>query len=137
MIVLRIKGIDNLWKLFSFLLLWMQVLSNVPGVMAIEVPDLTKTGELSVTFKKDEAPISGGSLTIYHVGDIHRDDGNDSFVLSDAFVGSNLQAQVNNVTDSTLAAAFQKYATDNNIVGTTGTIGSDGKVSFKDLKLGL
>ena len=44
------------------------------------VPDLTRKGSITITMKYKGKPVSGGTLALYRVGDVHEDDGNYSFV---------------------------------------------------------
>ncbi len=55
---------------------------------AHDVADLTREGAISVTMKYQGKAVSGGTLTLYRVGDVHEEDGNYDFVLNSGFAGS-------------------------------------------------
>lgn len=100
------------------------------------VPDFTKTGEINILLAdSDDKAVSGGTLTIYKVGDVSEDDGNYSFVLNDDFAGSG--ESLENIGSASLAERLADYADENRITCETKTIGSDGRVSFDNLELGL
>ena len=69
-------------------LLWAAV---VPA-WAHEVPDLKKTGSITLTLQYDGKPLSGGSFALYRVGTVTEKDGDYSFTTAgtgfSAFSGS-------------------------------------------------
>lgn len=54
---------------------------------AQNVPDLSWKGSITVTMRQGETAVSGGSLTLYRVGEVREEDGNYSFVLTGDFTG--------------------------------------------------
>ena len=50
-------------------------------VSAQELPDLQRTGSLTLWMDFEKEPLNGGSLTLYRVGDIVITDGNAGFSL--------------------------------------------------------
>jgi hypothetical protein len=54
-------------------------------VSAHDVPDMTRTGTISIIMHMGETLVPGGELTVYHVGVIDEDDGNYSFIPAGAF----------------------------------------------------
>lgn len=102
---------------------------------AHEVPDLSKTGAISLTFEYKGKAVPGGTVTAYRVGDVAENDGNYDFALSQQFAGSN--ADLSNLSAAGLAQTLADYAKAQNLSGTSVTIGNDGKAKFSDLKLGL
>lgn len=102
---------------------------------AYDVPDLSREGSVSVTMKEGETAVSGGTLTLYRVGDIYEDNGNYSFVLSGDFSGS--KEPLEDIESATLAKSLADYAKNNKLTGITQTIGNDGKTVFTNLELGL
>lgn len=102
---------------------------------AHEVPDVEKDGSISVTMRYGGNTVPGGTLTLYQVGEIHEDDGNYSFVLSDAFAGSG--AALDEREASGLAESLAKYASEKKLTGKTAAIGNDGVAVFRSLKPGM
>lgn len=102
---------------------------------AHEVPDLTRTGSLSVTMTYDGKAVPGGMLTLYRVGAVSEEDGNYSFVLTEDFAGSHLSLE--DISSDTLAEKLSAYASNKGLTGTKVTIGTDGKASASGLTLGL
>ena len=97
---------------------------------AVDVPDESKTGTIRVTMLYNNQPVSGGTLSVYRVGDIHEDDGNYTFVLAEKFAGSNVTWTEETLGEPEVAKALSEYAAKNSIAADkTGTIGSDGKAA--------
>ena len=104
-------------------------------VAAYEVPDLNRQGSIRISMRYDGSPVSGGEMTLYRVGDIHEDDGNYSFVLSQDFVSSGISLE--NLQSASVAKEAAAFASKQGITGSTKQIGSDGQVIFEKLELGL
>ncbi len=102
---------------------------------AHEVPDLEQTGAVEVTMKLGEEPVGGGAMALYRVGDIHEDDGNYSFVLTDAFADSGVA--LDDIQSADVARTLADYAASHNVPSQVKRIGASGTVSFNDLPLGL
>ena len=102
------------------------------------VPDLTKTGSITVTMCYQDKAVPGGSLKLYRVGDVNEDDGNYSFVPTNDFKGCVAVFDEDNIQSPELAKKLADYAAKKKIsaVGTK-TIGKDGKATFADLEPGL
>lgn len=98
------------------------------------VPDLTRKGSITITMKYKGKPVSGGSLNLYKVGDVHEDDGNYSFVLV-----KGLEAlDYSDIQSPDLAKSAAKAVEEKKIAAVkTVTIGSNGTAEFSDLALGL
>ena len=101
------------------------------------VPDLTRTdGSITVTMRYQGKPVSGGSLTLYQVGEVVENDGNYAFVPVAA-----LQSRIGEFADiqsPELAQTLAGYAKEKIIPAiTTKTIGTDGAVTFSNLGVGL
>ncbi|MCC8126488.1 MAG: hypothetical protein LIO92_03690 [Clostridiales bacterium] len=115
--------------------------ASVLGMTAFAaVPDTTRTGSITVTMVDEStgSAVAGGTLTTYQVGEVYVDDGNYSFVLTDAFADSGVSLTDLDTQDlSALASTLSTYVSDNSLEGTTVTIGSDGIAAFSDLTLGL
>lgn len=107
---------------------------NVPA-FAHEVPDLTQEGTISATMQYRGNAVSGGTLTLYRVGDVQEENGNFNFILNADFSGSG--ASLANFSSAVLPDTLAQYAEKQKLEGITKSIGSDGKVSFQNLLPGL
>lgn len=124
------------WKRLSALALACAlVLAMSVTALAHEVPDVTKTGSISLSFVYDGTPVPGGALTAYRVGEVAEDDGNYGFTLSQYFAPSG--ADLSDITASGLARELAEFATEKELTGTGATIGGDGTAVFSGLTLGL
>ena len=72
-------------RILSLILIVAVLCSAALAVSAVDVPDLSRTGTISIVMHMGETLIPGGSLTLYRVGEIHEDDGNYSFVPTGVF----------------------------------------------------
>ena len=104
-------------------------------VAAVNLPDLNRSGAIDVTIRYDGEPVSGGTLTLYRVGDIAEQDGNYSFVLTDIFVSSGVTLE--NLQRPDTAKELSDYAVQQGIAGETKKIGTTGEITFDGLKPGL
>lgn len=121
-------------RILSLLLTVLMTLSLAIAVFA--VPDLSKTGTIRIYLTdSDDRPVSGGTLTIYKVGNVYADDADFSFVLTDDFAGSG--ESLENVGSASLAKRLANYADKYRLTCTTKTIGLDGRVVFDELEPGL
>ena len=102
---------------------------------AAQIPDYDRLGSISITMSYRNEPVSGGTLTLYRVADIHEEDGNLSFVYTEEF--SDCEIPLDDLTKSDIPTALAKIAKDNSLKGITKTVDKKGKVSFADLELGL
>lgn len=102
---------------------------------AHDVPDLTRTGALNVSMRFEGEPVAGGTLTIFRAGDIHEDDGDFSFVLSEEFAGSG--EALDDIDSPELAKALAEYADAQELRGTSRIISDQGEVRFAGLEPGL
>ncbi len=100
-------------------------------VLAHDVPDLSRTGSITVSMCKNGTPVPGGTLTAYRVGQIHQEDGNYLFVLTEEFAASGLSLE------NPDAQALAAYAKEQNIQGKTQSIDQEGIAEFQELELGL
>ncbi|MCD8221684.1 MAG: hypothetical protein LUD07_05750 [Clostridiales bacterium] len=115
--------------------------SSVLGMTSFAaVPDTTRTGTITVTMLSEStgAAVPGGTLTAYQVGAVYEDDGNYSYILTDAFAESGVSLTDLDSQDlSAIASTLSTYVSDNSLEGITVTIGDDGIAVFSDLTLGL
>lgn len=102
---------------------------------AHDVPDISKKGSISVTVLYDNQPVSGGTLTLYKVGNIKENDGDYSFGLTADFIGSGVK--LTDISSADLAVALENYAVKQGCDGIEKEIGKDGKISYSELDLGL
>ena len=120
-------------RIAAVLLAAVLVLAMPMRAQAHDVPDLSRKGSVTVTVRMGETPVSGGSLTLYRVGDIAEDDGNYSFALTEAFLASGVS--LDDLSAPELAETLAEYA--GNTSGVTKTIAADGSAAFTELELGL
>jgi len=102
---------------------------------AQDVPDLTRTGSVSVTLTHKGEPVTGGSFTLYRVADIAENDGNFFFRLVPALEGYGISLE--NLNDSRLAQRIADAAEDEGLQGDTLAVEVTGNVTFENLTLGL
>lgn len=105
------------------------------AVYAHDVPDMTKSGTITVELQYDGKNVEGGALSIFRMGDVHEEDGNYSFVLSSAFAGSGQSLEKPESAD--VAAKLWQYAQDKAIAADQTAENASGKVVFSDLTPGL
>lgn len=102
---------------------------------AVEVPDLSRQGSIQITMQKDGTVVPGGTLTLYRVGSVQEENGEYSFGLTGDF--ADCDVSLDDVASAELAESLEQYVKDNRLEGTTKDIGTDGKVSFTELDLGV
>ncbi len=121
-------------KRIAALLLAMALLLVLPvQAYAHDVPDMSRKGAVTVTVRMGDIPVSGGSLTLYRVGDIAEDDGNYSFTLTESFAASGVS--LDDLSAPELAETLAEHTAG--VSGLTKTIGADGSAAFTELELGL
>ncbi len=109
---------------------------SVP-VYAHDVPDMDRLGSITVTVRKGGVAVSGGTLTLYRVGEVSENDGNYTFQPAGEFAACG-ESFENLESAAGIAARLKSFAADNHIAGMdTRTIGADGTVTFSDLPVGL
>ncbi len=104
---------------------------------AHDIPQMDKKGSISISMQLEGKAVGGGSLTIYRVGEIKEEDGNYSFVPAGDFVNCKESFEKEKIESPELAAKLAKYSSDKKISGQTNKIGTDGKITFSDLEVGL
>ncbi len=124
-------------KLLSLALALALLLSLSLTVAARDVPDLTQRCSLTLSMMDGNIPLSGGTLTIYKVGDVKVDDGNYSFVPTARFAPSG--ETFADLTDNPgIAARLVSFIDKSGIPGLeTQTVDKNGTVVFTNLDLGL
>ncbi len=98
--------------------------------------DPEKKGTISLSVKYDGKAVSGGSLTMYRVCKVIRENNADFyFVLTDEYAASGIE--IGDLSDESLAASFAQYIKENKLSGTTKNINKKGEVVFDELESGL
>lgn len=115
-------------RVLSFCALLLVLLCCYPMTAAAE--DLP-TGSIQVDLVHAGEPVSGGSLTLYRVGELNAE--GTGFVLCSCFVDSGVV--LNEVSDPDKAAALAVYVAQQSIEGIT--LQNDGSVCFEGLPAGL
>ena len=107
------------------------ILSVSVSVLAGPVPDTGRRCSVTISFQKNNTPVSGGSVICTRVGYIHKEGGTYSFrrVLD--------HKQLVNLEDPDTAVELERYVNQNSITGTVKTVGKTGTVKFADLETGV
>lgn len=103
--------------------------------LAHSVPDLNRTGSISLSLAYNGNAVTGGTFEIWRVGDISVSDGNYGFVKSAAFAG--FSGTLDDVSGSGIAEALFGYVNQNNISSAAAADNASGIVVFSGLKPGL
>ncbi len=124
------------WKrLWALALAIMSVFSLCLTAYAHDVPDLTRRGSITVTARKGEQFISGGTLTLYRVAEVAEEDGNYFFRAVGDF--ADCGESFDTLEDAADMALRLVSLADNAKEVSTKPIGDDGSVTFENLELGL
>ena len=103
------------------------------------VPDDTKSGSCSitVTMRRNDTLVPGGSLTLYRVGEVREHDGDYTFQPTGDFAACGESFEDLRSPDQ-IASRLAEYALKNNANGTTKRIDSrTATVTFDNLEFGL
>lgn len=101
-------------------------------VSAHEVPDLTKTGTITLIMEWNGEPQEGGTLAIFRVGDVTESDGDYGF----ACVPEIEAVSLGDLNDPDLAAALAEAAGKAGLDSVSAPI-ADGRAHFADVVPGL
>lgn len=127
--------------LISALLALLVLLCLPLSASAHPVPDPARDGSctVTITMKYQNKPISGGTVNLYKVGDVHEDDGNYSFVPVAAVKGT--ISAFGDIQSPELAEELAKLEGKlTPVTETPVTVGGNGKkgiAEFRDLSFGL
>lgn len=112
----------------------MLLVGTVSAFAENEWIDLDAKGSISLTLRnQDKSAVGGGEITLIQVASVVADDGDLSFEYTNGFEDCGMSLE--NLTSSLAATLESKISSS--AVKKTKTVGSDGKVSFSDLELGL
>ncbi len=126
----------NIKRILALLLSVMFVFLMGLTALAVDVPDEDRLCSVTLVMNYRGDPVGGGSLSIYRVGEVVEDDGNYSFAPTGDF--ADCGETFNDLEDAELAVRLKRFAERNSIAAvSTRKIGSDGKVSFDKLPIGL
>ncbi len=126
---------NQLKKITSLLMVVLLIFALSTTAFAHEIPDMNRKGSITVAIKDGEKRLTGGSLTLYKVGDVAEDDGNFIFVLTDEFRASGLSLK--DIESEQLAKDLAEYADDSGAYSNTEDIDSEGRLVYKNLDVGL
>lgn len=123
-------------RIFSILSVLLMLCVLTMSVNAVEIPDLDRTGSINIQMNYLGKPVSGGSLTIYRVAEIHlENDADYSFRLTEAYQDSQISLEL--IGDPQIALDLAAFARERNEAGTKLSIDKEGCVTFPELELGL
>lgn len=106
------------------------------AVYAVEVPDLGRTGSISIRMTCQNQPVPGGSLTLYRVAEVHVENGGDySFRYGADY--ENCRISLDDLSAAETAQALADFTASGRIQGTGAKIDEQGRVSFEKLEPGL
>lgn len=119
--------------LVTFLMI-LSLLFTLPArVHAAEVPDLDQRGSITVSVHLGDKAVSGGTMTLYRVGDVVENDGDYSFVPTEDF--AEWGDTFSDIESPEVAKSLAEY--EHKISDETKEINADGQVKFEDLEPGL
>lgn len=104
-----------------------------------ELPDFERKGSLTIRFTSNGEPISNGNkVGLYKVADVV-EDGDYKFVLKEDFASIGELPKDLDAANETLSVKLDKIARDKGLTLYKGSqeLDADGKVTFKDLEIGL
>ncbi len=122
-------------RLFPLLLAFSLLCMFPVTVYALETPDLTRTGSITVEMKYKRKAVTGGTLKAYRIGRVQEKDGNYSFVKTKAM--EDFKPSYKNIEDIDLPGKAAAYVRRNKLKAYASVKNKNGKASFSDLELGL
>ena len=125
------KGI----RLAALLLVVLLAAAQAVSVSAAEIPDMSRTGSISVTMLDGQTPVPGGEWALYKVGDVQEENGDYSCVLSAPFAAS--KVSLDDVQSETAAKDLAAYAAQEKLEGTELAGDQKGYAKVSGLELGL
>lgn len=123
-------------RLSALLLMLLLCCTMAVTAYAHEIPDMSKTGAISVAMTYNGEAVAGGTLTLYQVGEIRESDGNYNFVLTGDFTESGISLE--DISSSGLVKSLENYINANDLDGDASVqIGNNGIANVQGLTLGL
>lgn len=122
-------------RLLCFLCALLLFSAAASAVCAVEVPDLSRLGSIAMTMTYEGEAIPGGSLTLYRVALVQAEGGDYSFRYVDAY--ADCAVELTEPFSGTMAQALAEYTAAASIPGIKQEIDGQGRVTFRDLELGL
>ncbi len=124
-------------KLLSVIFVAAIALTLAVSASAHDVPDLERLSSITLTLQNDGAPVVGGTITLYRVGEIAEADGNYYFVPTGDFASTGESFESLEDADE-IAKRLADHAKNESLTGVaTKKIGDDGVVAFDSLEVGL
>lgn len=123
--------------LSAFLFLAFCLLMPNGKVKAAVLPDLSAEGSICVTMResKEDPPVPGGTMTIYHVAEAVEENSRMSYVYTKEFEDCGIV--LGDLSEASLAEKLRTYVNEAKKTGITKKIGTDGTVTFEKLSAGL
>ena len=122
-------------RIASLIIIAVMICALSITAFAHEIPDATRKGSISVTLKDGNTTVSGGTLTLYKVGEVTEDDGNYSFELLEEYKASGVTFE--NLGTEQAVKDLAEYAKKRTTGQKTEKIDNSGKAVFLDLEIGL
>lgn len=133
------KGMNKIAALVSAVALagWLMVPALADDELGL--PDVTRTGSISVTVKdsRTSEPVAGGEITVYKVATVEATSTGYAYVYTDDFDGCGYSFSHIEDDVAQLAKSYQSYVKKQDITGTPQTVDANGQVHFNDLQAGL
>lgn len=103
------------------------------------LPDLTKSGSISVTVKdsRTSLPVAGGEITLYPVASVASTPTGYAYAYTDDFADCDYSFAHIEDDAAGLAKSYEAYVLKQDIAGTPQEVDESGQVHFNDLSAGL
>lgn len=121
-------------RIYVLLLSLMLLLGCAMSAQAVEIPDPNRSGSLTFLMDWEGEPLDDGSLTLYRVGDIAKDDAHYRFALVSELRSTGLS--LDDLDDADLHQALAEVAPERGLDPITAPI-RNGEASFENLMPGL
>lgn len=119
-------------RITSLCIALLLLLLVLPQALAAPEIDPEQSGSISIQISYDGEAVSGGSITLYHIGTLSDEM---TFVPVPEFAGCGVD--LNDSHTAAMARTLVSYADAHSIPGTTVSLGVEGHALFPDLKPGL
>ncbi len=122
-------------RITSLIMVMVMICALSITAFAHEIPDANRKGSISVTLLDGTTAVSGGSLTLYKVGNVKEDNGNYTFEIADEYKASGVTFE--NLGTEQAVQDLAEYAKKNSTQWMTEKVDKYGKAVFSDLEIGL